>query len=154
MDSLSPQLSAPGTRFGFLNLLNKLANADHRSTHTSPANFLHIIVCSHTQGVEAPVERFQYRLGPNVCANAARCPMLNVNGGSHRDLIALAIRLKRMKGRSLHQANHVRRGLNRGQLRMVRGERVLEFDGFLRFTTRADGDFFGHSLVPWENDLR
>jgi hypothetical protein len=85
-----------------------------------------------------------------VCANAARRTVLNVDRSSHRDLVTLAVGLKREKRGSLHQADHVRRGINRRQLRTMRGKSVFELDRFLCVTARADGDWLRHFDIVYE----
>ena len=73
-------------------------------------------------------------------------PVLYVDRSPHRNLIAFAIRVQRVEGGGLHQANHVWRGIDWRQLLMVRGQRVFEFDGFFGLAARSDRDFFGHDL--------
>ena len=46
-------------------------------------------------------------------------PMFDVDRGTNRNLIALAVRLKSVKGRRLHKPNHVRCRIDRGQFRMA-----------------------------------
>ena len=70
--------------------------------------------------------------------------MLNVDRGADGDLVALAKRLEGVEGGGLHQADHVGSGIDGRKFGMVRGESVLELDGFAGFAAGADGDGFGH----------
>ena len=55
--------------------------------------------------------------------------MFDMDLGAHRDLVALAIGLERLKRRRLHEPDHVRRRVNRRQFGMMRGQRVLVWIG-------------------------
>src|SRR5579871_4205359 len=66
--------------------------------------------------------------------------MLNVDRGSHGDLVALAIRLHRMECRGLHQANHVRGGVDRWQSWMMSRQGVFELNGLFRLAAHAQRD--------------
>src|SRR5271165_46477 len=130
-----------------LHLLHELADADHRPADRAAANLLRVVAGGHAQGIEASIERFQHRLGLDPRADAAGGAVLNVDRRPHRDLIALAVGLQRMKRRRLHQPDHVRRRIHRRQLRMVRRKRVLELDRLFRLAARPNGDISGHSLT-------
>ena len=51
--------------------------------------------------------------------------MLNADRSSHRNLVALAIRMQGMKCSRLHQPDHVGSRVNRQQFGMVRRQRML-----------------------------
>jgi len=129
-----------GLRFASLYPFDELADADYRAPHRAAANFLRVIAGRYAHGIETSVERLEHGLGLNTSADAAGRAMFDVDGRSNGDLIALAIGLEGMKRGGLHQADHIRRGVHRRQLGMVRGEGVLELDGLLSLTARADGN--------------
>src|SRR5438309_7906364 len=52
-----------------------------------------------------------------------------------------------MKGGSLHQADHVGRGVHRRQLLMMRRQRMAELHCLFRLAARADGNRFGHEFI-------
>lgn len=123
----------------------KLANANDGAAHGAAANFLGVVVRRYSQHVEALIRRFQHRLGPDVRADAARGTVLDVDRGPHGNLIALAVRLERKKGRGLHQPDHVGSGINRRQFGMVRGQCMFELDSLLRLAARPDRDLLRHA---------
>src|SRR5271165_446100 len=132
---------SPPPRFASLppHLLNKLPNAHNSAADSAAADFLNIIACGHAQNIKPSVKRLERSLRLGVRPNAAGRPVLNVDRSSHRDLVSFAVGLQREKARSLHQADHVRRGINRRQFGVVRGQRVLELDGLLSLAARSDG---------------
>src|ERR1700734_3932623 len=80
-------------------------------------------------------------------ANAAGGAVFDVDRGPHADLVTLAVGLEREKGRSLHQPNHVGRGINRRQPGVVDRERVFKLDSFPGFTARPDWNLSRHKLT-------
>ena len=107
----------------------------NRAADRSISDLLHAIMCRDSHLIEATVEQFQFRGRANSHPDAARGTMLNVNRNPDGDLALFAVRLQGMETGSLHQANHVGRGIDWRQLWVMSGERVFEFDGFFRFTT-------------------
>src|SRR5579862_7768166 len=73
-----------------LHVLYKLTHTDDGPTYGAPTNFLFLVVCGHSQGIEATVETFQHGLGSDSCAYAAGGAMLDIDRGSYRDLITFA----------------------------------------------------------------
>src|SRR3981081_596007 len=124
-----------------LYLLHKFADAHHCTSYGSPSDLLDLVTGGDAQSVEAAIERFQHSFSRDASANTAGGAVLDVNGGTYRDLIALTIGVQRMERRRLHQPDHVGGGINPRQLGMMRRERVLDLDGLLRLTARADRDF-------------
>jgi len=84
-------------------------------------------------------------------ADAAGGAVLNVDRSSNGDFVALAVRMKRMKRRSLHQADHVRRGIDRGQLRVMRGEGMFELNSLSGLAVCSDGNFLCHLVRPFSH---
>lgn len=123
-----------------LSFFQELPNAYDCAANGTLADFLDIIARGYAQGIETSVKRFERRLGLDVRADATGGTVLDVDGSSHRDLVAFAIRVERVKSRGLHQTDHVGRGIDRGQLRVVRGQSVFELDSLSRLTARADGN--------------
>ncbi len=134
-----------------LSFFQELPNAYDCAANGTLADFLDIIARGYAQGIETSVKRFERSFSLNVRANATGGTVLDVDGSSHRDLVAFAVGLERMKRRGLHQADHVRRGIDRRQLRVVRGQSVFELDSLSRLTARADGDLLGHAFVAAES---
>jgi hypothetical protein len=112
------------------------------------SDLLDLVTGGDAQSVKAAIERFQHSFGCDASANAAGRAVLDVNGCPYRDLIVSTMRVQRMERSRLHQADHVRGRVNRRQLRMMGRERVLEVDGFLRLTARADGNLCGQDGPP------
>src|SRR5580700_188368 len=116
MNVLSSGHGALGTRCWLfrsslhLHLLHELSDADHGASHGPASNLLRVVAGRDAQRIETSIEGFEHGLGLYACADSAGSAMLNANGRSHRDLVAFAVRLQRMKCRRLHQPDHVRRG--------------------------------------------
>src|SRR5271166_3327968 len=121
--ALSSQHSVLSSRYSLLHLLNKASDAYDGSANSTTANFLDLVARSHTQSVEASVKRLQHGFRLDARADATRGAVLDVDRSSHSNFVAFAVWLQREKGRGLHQTDHVGRGVNRRQLRMVRGQR-------------------------------
>ena len=120
------------------------SEADYSAINGYPADLAVVVICGDTHDVEASVEGFQRRFRTNARSDSAGRAMLDVDRSPDGGFTTLAIRLKSKEGGCLHQANHVRRGIQRRQVGMVGGQGVLEFDGLQRFDARAYWDFFGH----------
>ena len=120
-------------------LIQKFTDADDRSAHRAAADFLNIVARSHPQSIETSVEGFEHSVRLNARANTARRAVLNIYRRSHRDFIPFAVGMQRVEGSSLHQSDHVRRGINRRQLLVVRRQRVLELDRFVGLAARRLG---------------
>ena len=120
--------------------VDELANAYNRPAHGAAANLLLFIARRHPQRVKASVEGFEHRFGFDHRSDPAGRAMLDIDGRSHGDFIALAVGLQSMESCGLHQPDHVGRRVHGWQLRMMRRQRVLELDCFLCLATRADGN--------------
>src|SRR5581483_8290800 len=90
-------------------------------------------------------ERLQYRLSRDLRADAGHRAMLDIDGSSDRDLARIAIGLKRMKCRCLHEMNHVGSGVNRRKFGMSRGEGMAEFLCFASLTPRTERNRSSHA---------
>src|SRR5258708_30942597 len=94
---LGCQFSVLGTFLLCLHFFHKLSDAHHRSGHGAAADFLDVAL-DHAQGVKASVKRLQHGLGPDVRTDATRRTVLDVDGGAHGDLVALAVGMQSEKG--------------------------------------------------------
>src|SRR5258708_22627381 len=95
-----------------LHLLEKFADAYDCAAYRALPDLLDVITCGHAHGVETSVKRFECGRGLDVGANTACSAVLHVNRGADCDLIAFAVGLERVESSDLHQADHVRRGIN------------------------------------------
>jgi hypothetical protein len=119
----------------------------HGAFHRAAPDFLSAVVGTDAHDdIEAAVKRFEFRLGVNSHSDPAGRAVFDVDRDPHRDFALIAIWLQRMEAGRFHQANHIRSRIHRRQLRMMRGERVLQLDGFRRFAVRADGDGSSHGM--------
>src|SRR5208282_4397552 len=135
----------------FAHALDETGDVHHGASHRAAADFLRAVVGTDAHDVEAPVKRFQFRLGVNVHSDAAGGAVFDVDGDSHRDFTLVAIRVERIKAGRFHQPDHVGSRIHRRQFRMMRGERVLPLNGFSRFAAHADGDGPGHGIADLGN---
>src|SRR5208337_4895301 len=96
-----------------------------------------------------PVEAALDGLNLGGCAhhgvNSNRSTMIHMDGRADRDLSGLAKRLQSMRARRLHQANHVRSGINGWKLMIMRGEGLFVLHPLLCRTLDADRNLFNHS---------
>src|ERR1051326_625691 len=107
----------------------------HNRPRDRPAPDLRLaIVRRHPKNIEPLIVRLQHRFGLYVIANRSRRTMFNVDGRAHTDLAFIQEWQQGIRRGPLHQAYHVRRGINWRQLGMVVVERVLVLHGFFRLS--------------------
>jgi hypothetical protein len=123
--------------FFIFDLFDEASDAYDGAADRAAADFLHVIMRRDSHGVEAAVEGFEHSFGFDARADPAGGAMLYVDRRAYGDLVTFAIWLQCVKGRSFHQADHVRRRVHRRQFWMMRRERVFELDGLLGFTAGA-----------------
>ena len=132
---------------GVVHLFQKLAEPDDCPSYRSAPDLLQVVTRGDAHGIETAVESLQHCFDLDVRTNPAGGAMFDMDRGAYRDLVAFAIRLERMKRCRLHQPDHVRRGVNRWQLPMMRGQRVLEFNGLDRLTPGAERNLLRQSIL-------
>src|SRR5208283_2201766 len=128
-----------------LHLFGELANADDGPAHGAASDLLRIVASAHPQGVKPPIEGFEFRHGLDASADSAGSAMLDMDRRPYRDFVAFAVRLQSAERRRFHQPDHIRGGIDRRQLPMMRGQSVLELDRFLRFSARCDRNLSGQN---------
>src|ERR1700743_1751011 len=102
-------------------------------------------MCRHPEDVKASVQLFQFRIGLCQHADHAWCAMLNVEGRAHADLALIKIRQHGIGGGPLHEADHVRRGVNRRQFSLVMAERVPVLNRLFRVSANTQWNLFCHA---------
>src|SRR5882724_10894977 len=89
--------------------------------------------------METSVGGFQDRFSVYLRANSSGSTMLDVDRRAYGNFITFAIGLQSVESGAFHEADHVRRGVDRRQGGMMRGEGVAEFYGLVGLAASADG---------------
>src|SRR5439155_25194423 len=104
-----------------LHFVEEFRHGHYRAIYGASSDLLDVIACGHSERVEAAVKGLQHCFGKDMRSYSAGGAMLNVDCRAYRDFSVVAMRLKGQKCCGLHQANHVRGGIYRRQLGMMRG---------------------------------
>src|SRR5579872_7129123 len=138
----------------FGDLFRKSGNAYDRSADRAAADLLCVVAGGDAKCVEASVERFEQGFGFDASADPAGGAVFDVDRCADGDLVAFAVGLQRVKCSRLHQSDHVGRGIYGWQLRMVRGESVLEGDSFFGLAAGPNGNGFCQKFLQKEMSHR
>src|SRR6266436_1488037 len=138
-------MDSPSASF-FSHALDETGDVYHRAAHCTVPDLLGAVVGSDAHDIEAPVERFQFRLRVNSHSYPAGRAVFDVDRDPHRDFTLIAIRLQRVEAGRFHQPDHVWSRIHRRQLRVMCGERVFQLDGFRRLAVYADRDGSGYGM--------
>src|SRR5271166_3953515 len=123
----------------------ELALADDGALDGAVPEQLRSVVSADAECVEAPIELFQHGFAFHNRADSRGGAMNNSDGGADTDLVDFTERQQRFESRRLHPSNHVGRGQHRRELLPPCSQGVFELDTPFHFTTRADGNWFGHA---------
>ena len=125
-------------------LLEEVIDADDGAGDDSGADFTLAFEGGDVDFVEAALDGFDFGGGAYDRVDADGKAVLDVDVGADRDLASLTKRLQGVEASRLHQANHIRRGIDGRKLMVMRGEGVLVLHTFLCRTFGADGNLFDH----------
>src|SRR5579863_5099465 len=83
-------------------LFPETCRVNNSPAHRTATDLALIVAGDHPQGVKAPVEGFEHGFGFDVCPDTAGGAMLDVDCGSDRDLVLVAVGLQGQKRGDLH----------------------------------------------------
>lgn len=125
-------------------LVEKFIEIHNRSLDGAGTDFAATLGRLDLEVVELSIEGFDNSLGLDEGIQADGRAVFDIDGGSDGNLTGLAEGLQRVKTCRLHEANHVRSGIDRRKLMMMCRERVVKLDAFFGDALGADGDLFWH----------
>src|ERR1051326_1365877 len=117
---------------------------DESPGHGAAADLSCTVVRRNAKDVKASRVGFKHSLGLHSGANASGSAMFNVDRRPHADLAFFAVGQQGIGGGPLHEADHIGRGVDRGQRRIVIAQRMAVLYCLFRMAANAEGNWFGH----------
>jgi hypothetical protein len=121
-----------------------LCRIDKCPCHGAAANLFHAVMRGDTENIKAIRNRFQFRFRCNFSADRGRRAMLDVDRRPHADFTFIAKWFHGVSGSPLHKADHVRRGIDEWQRRIMMVQRVLLCHSCPGLSSGAEWNLFCH----------